>query len=765
MAVDDSSVTSDPPSTSRNRLSLILQLASTTATKKIKKRSAGCRGYNSTVSSLASPFDRYNFASATTSTTSIADTLLSTPHEALLPSQEIRSGLPSPTVDPIPPTTNDLSAEEKMQLLKKVRKLSRVLGEYPVPTSLDDDLNRKPTMASTTEQSSPPPLSPTSPTSSGKSGKPKRRDLKRSITVGYHAGGPHNHKQTLPRSRSFAALHPSLNHPDIDLPRPSSPITFAKSGDSDASSVKIPSLVQSPSELAADDSIPSRRSSVSSLSSDPQCTSQRMQRTRAAKLTHQLGDSVPPDVLLRATSPPPQLPPSPAAADSSTSPDQQAVALSRESTSLRRSPRDAKRRLSLDLHSLTGMISAPSTPSVTANDKLSPDSIRRTRSMLTRSPRKGATEDGRKEIDDISRHASFEAGPISEKQRVLNVKRARKMTQLFGDIPPTALFQITNVNQDGSTMESSEDNDLRFRRASLATILSISAASTLSFSSNLSHQVYSGSSEAVAVVTTAAVPPVEAMDTPAASDVQEEKQGSSSEVVEKEVSNSTPNVLDDSTSSSQTATPVLSEPFSIQNTEEPMAKPKPKPSLRSLRPSTAPPSSSSIRDLSVPSTPPPFASAIASRTNLLESQDVIRVHNSSKTDISTSSSSQQMKGSTPEFHVRQRRAAKLSKFFGVGMNDLANLLPPLDLPGPSFTDAATATTSTSPIEPSNNGGISIKGSGGHRRAPSTSIVQSNGTTTVEVSAVVPKGPLRFLGGAKEFDMDDAIEQLRKMKST
>lgn len=57
--------------------------------------------------------------------------------------------------------------------------------------------------------------------------------------------------------------------------------------------------------------------------------------------------------------------------------------------------------------------------------------------------------------------------PMSERQRALNVKRARKMTQVFGTEPPSSLFQITNLDDVSITPVEESMQD------SLANILSL----------------------------------------------------------------------------------------------------------------------------------------------------------------------------------------------------------------------------------------------------------------------------------------------------
>lgn len=100
---------------------------------------------------------------------------------------------------------------------------------------------------------------------------------------------------------------------------------------------------------------------------------------------------------------------------------------------------------------------------------------------------------------------------------------------------------------------------------------------------------------------------------------------------------------------------------------------------------------------------------------------------------------------SPEFHTRRRRAAKLSKFFGVEVNSLVDILPS-DVPSASTSRKASY---ADPL-PSPSLGVGIA------RASSVTVAEA-------------KKGRRFLGvtednDVKELDMTEVIDQLRRMRS-
>ena len=191
--------TSSP--TIRSRLSLFLQLAPPGISKSKPtyprrsltpgKRSPREKGESAPSSAVASASDRPVLDAAAASTVSIVDSLASAPHDSLLFKTQSTEVLLPPLTPlalpvPVPPTTNDLDYEEKMRLLKKVRKLSRVLGEYPLPVGLDD-VAAMPSPAVDMFAGSVP----SSPRSAPKTPQTQRRSFRHSWTVGFSAGDAH----------------------------------------------------------------------------------------------------------------------------------------------------------------------------------------------------------------------------------------------------------------------------------------------------------------------------------------------------------------------------------------------------------------------------------------------------------------------------------------------------------------------------------------------------------------------------------------------
>ncbi|KAJ6519520.1 hypothetical protein C8R45DRAFT_951794 [Mycena sanguinolenta] len=78
-----------------------------------------------------------------------------------------------------------------------------------------------------------------------------------------------------------------------------------------------------------------------------------------------------------------------------------------------------------------------------------PESLKRTRSLWTSSQRRReGLDDPAGEFQDRYLRNFGTGTTMSERQRALNVKRARKMTQLFGQEPPPELIQIHDVREE-----------------------------------------------------------------------------------------------------------------------------------------------------------------------------------------------------------------------------------------------------------------------------------------------------------------------------
>lgn len=378
------------------------------------------------------------------------------------------------------PLTDGLDPTEKMKLLRKTRKLSRILGEVPIAVSINEPGSQPNTPAdvhigltglrqeSPLSSSTSPPM--TASSSSAKSpllSVARLTSLRRSATMG------HNHIMTIQwqgevqRTRSLASLRTSLTIPPAAITTRSSPISPVEfSWPEKPPSVPPPDARVSPTrddthESAASSSVTSlhRRDSVLSVSStttarrrdsnassilSPERTPEQVQRARAAKLTRQLGENLPPDVLLRASSPVPRLfAPTPSLVSFADSPMGQQDRHSgvRRSTSTKRvaprgHPNPAKRPRSLDVRTSSGLVTDKDVDakqrvllrkSRSTSDKMRP----MTASAVDMSPARkphvvGPEADSDLDDDDLSRPLTSTV----EKQRALNVWRARKMAQV-----------------------------------------------------------------------------------------------------------------------------------------------------------------------------------------------------------------------------------------------------------------------------------------------------------------------------------------------
>ncbi|KAJ2995600.1 hypothetical protein NUW54_g7354 [Trametes sanguinea] len=149
-----------------------------------------------------------------------------------------RASFLSPRVPPLPaslhlkqeqpvipiPLTDGLDPSEKMKLLRKAKKLSRILGEVPIPVPIDSPaeardlrflgVQEEPSLTSASTASSSSLKSPPVFQTTG--------SLKRSATLGHQRQSLQNGIQ---RARSLASLRPSLTIPPAAITIHSSPIS------------------------------------------------------------------------------------------------------------------------------------------------------------------------------------------------------------------------------------------------------------------------------------------------------------------------------------------------------------------------------------------------------------------------------------------------------------------------------------------------------------------------------------------------------------
>ncbi|OCH96501.1 hypothetical protein OBBRIDRAFT_7240 [Obba rivulosa] len=668
---------------------------------------------------------------------------------------------------PVPPTTNELSPIDKMKLMRKVRKLSRVLGELPIPSTAEEaatdlylsDATDTPQSASTISV-----FSPTSPTSVYTSTK----SLRRSATFG-HGSSLNVPVSDVQRARSLVSLRPALTINLSQLPPPSqspklspiytptSPIVFASSHDLDKS---LSGLSRPPSVVYPDvearimshepptmfpvphmglcvpsSSHRSRHDSTASSVLVPEPNPEQVQRARAAKLTRQLGNGVPPDVLLRAVSPAVRADKRPStAAGVANGRLLDNDRLPQRSSSLRRGPiqplRQARRRLSLDLRALAGMSSSTVPPIDVDDHSAALETAKMGKPFLKKSKSAWLAKSMlRQEYSNEELHSTFEACdgdldqekvPMNEKQRVAAVKRARKVAQMFGDKPPVALIQITNLpSNDGTSTGLLAVPDSR--RNSRTTITSISSVD--STNRHLRDSFVSAISEPAS--------PVVSPDT----------------------------AFSEATRSSELDAPSPNAP------------------------------AESVRSLSMASTTSRGAQSVNSRTHLLPHQQAfIAPQPRTPPPFSTmfvfppDAPQPTPEHSSPrEFRARRRQATKLSQFFGVGLQDLADVLPAGIATTPPTPLARSRATSPqrarAPSPPSRERSVGKNHvTDQHQRMRSQGRGQDSAanmhalSTTVEVAAEV-RGPFRFLdslartghSNVREMDMREVIQQLRKIK--
>ncbi|KAI0651758.1 hypothetical protein C8Q79DRAFT_56320 [Trametes meyenii] len=624
------------------------------------------------------------------------------------------------------PLTDGLDPSEKMKLLRKTRKLSRILGEVPIPVSVDNPAHASEyrflgvfeepslTSASTSASSSPLRTPEDEPTGS----------LKRSATVSHNR---QSQQGDIHRARSLASLRPSLSIPPAAVtvhPTPISPIVFSwpeqNSIPPSPVSVITPSEEYAPSSapLRRGSSISSRRDSSASSIFPAQRTPEQVLRARAAKLARQLGDNIPPEVLLRASSPQPR---SPLASPS-------AVSFAEASMTFREPPKRAasarpttgkndrrrvpKRRLSLDLRAFVRVAEPPvPSPSLSDTDKygtvLPQDrhgwaAMRKGSEPLPARPHDAGAQGLSADVApphverDLEADSDWEDGdPQSlalQRQRALNVRRARKMLQVFGNEPPPSLFQITNIPGGATDEGISIALSIAHRRVdSHATTVSVPASSQAAHENRHeprdSVTATSDSGENLSPLIfdepTSAPPSQPQSPQTAFADLFAEGKElppipavSPSQETGINVRPASPLSVPTLTSSSRYSLSAASaSTVSVPTTHAP--------SVNSQSP-LASPVVSSFQTSPPPQTtmflwgPTPVPTSPLEAPPSVLPEPACDVH-----------------PSDPRFRVRRLRAAKLSRFFGVGLNDIAGMLRPGA--SPSTGAGATDPLSSPPL--------------------------------------------------------------------
>ena len=668
----------------------------------------------------------------TPSIVSAVDSQLSSPYTPLLPSPS------SPSHHdrvPVPPTTNDLSEAEKMKLMRKVRKLSRVLGEVPVPAVVEEELSHPEVRDGEFARDLHMVSSPLSSEGMSKMRSASaKKAFRRSLTFGQNSTLLDVHD--VRHARSLSALRPSLSIPRSPTPSdivgaPSSPITFARP-ESVASNRDVSECglsTSAPEARNADFHALRRRDSTASSVLLADQNVERMQRTRAAKLSRHFGTSIPPEVLFRASSPTPP----PASAPAVEPPHiLSSDRLPTRSASLRHKPAASRRPASLDILLPTpGLFTQPNSPGPLHVPTNGPSSLKRSKSLWTKRPK---TTDGNENMTIQDQDLESGGSGLTEKQRMLNVKRAKKMAQvcvlprhqmillgidlcfshsindlqLFGDNPPTALFQITNIPGGAEVGGARNGPDgHRYERDSLATIISIS---TTSLSPPLS-AVKLRDSFMSAVTTSSDVSGLLLAE-------------ESFEDGERTTVSQGQDII---VQTSVGSVPIMSPiPLAGRKATHSTSVPNSSGLERLVTNQVYLPSSPFSQPPAVPQTPPPFSNFIPA----LESRPATAPPASPVPS---------------EFQARRRRAAKLSKFFGVEVNELADALP-------------TEVVPTRKASVASEGGVTFDDMTltYHQPAPASLVVaEAKRRRVLGMDSV---------DDVEERDMSEVIDRLRRMRS-
>ncbi|KAH9944469.1 uncharacterized protein BXZ73DRAFT_96959 [Epithele typhae] len=474
------------------------------------------------------------------------------------------------------PVSDGLDPSERTKLLRKSRKLSRILGEVPVAVAVQDATDLHAQFAS-------PPSSPSSSAFRLPIG--HKGSLSRSATVAHNRLAQ---QKQIARARSLASLRPSLNlafsRDERALPPlPPSPITPSAEGGGE------------PVRAAAPSASPSRPRAPGATPCSP--TPHAVQRARAAKLTRQLGENVPPHVLFRASSP-----------------------------TLRHT-----------------RMARPHTAGA-------PETLRR---------RPGLLVDSDVEMDDVD-IVDFDDDALlspAERQRALNVRRARKMAQMFGNDVPPALFQITNF----STAASAPDR----RRLRTAVHTETALAHDDWHPRNISPLIFAN-------------PDRELSSGEGTPDAMSDAEDAATDVGLPYLNSPTPRRWTCS------CLP-RSQSLSVGSSLSSHSRTRSLPPTRSLR---SPPSAPARRN-------PRSLRRTTFATNLpLPSRGSISAPTSPPAPSSPGYAASTSEASSPvDFRTRRLRAAKLSRFFGVGLSDITGaLVPPgssASAPGSPGPDSAS----------------------------------------------------------------------------
>ncbi|TFY81537.1 hypothetical protein EWM64_g2471 [Hericium alpestre] len=454
-------MTPSPTNTkNRNRFSLILQLASPSK----PSESDSVKGRSACSPTVSNGSD----AGPSSSTVSLLPSRVAgmTP-SSLLPRSSAQSSSsprnrpkPSPNGSqvnlasealPPPETTNELDADEKLKLLKKARKLSRILGDMPSGFAAESPGYEEPREFGRSSFS-----------------KASARRLK---TMSWGSGQPQGPKSSSSHINLLKALVSPRPSVPIPLPTPSlSPVTDTSHAAEEGKASLEQSLASHGDSLDLD--------SIAYLS--PETSARASRRTSVAKLTRHLGEVIPPELVVPANM---------EEVESSEATHTSSAPLIPPTTPVRHVLfRDKWRRKSLELSSTEPLLPPTVVSSLKGFDipEIKP-SLRRSKSAWTKKralkpepqTQQAVAMDRVAVIKDLKEGGAFgRRGALADKQRAVNVRRARKLAKMFGSDPPPDLYQVSTARTESPPPLPPDG----LNRDSLVTILSVSRSEFLAVS-------------------------------------------------------------------------------------------------------------------------------------------------------------------------------------------------------------------------------------------------------------------------------------------
>ncbi|KAH9835648.1 uncharacterized protein C8Q71DRAFT_908084 [Rhodofomes roseus] len=725
---------------------------------------------------------------------------------------------------------------QNMRLARKVKKLNRDADDKSKSKQRPrvGDMLEDPYSLMTMSPGLLIPPSPSPSTTSFLDSEPRPRSLKRSATVGNQPSG-HATGQSVgvQRARSIAALPSSLAPPDPHIAEPGerslSPVIFAPREETSqppsetSSALYSESLVPSkaPSLIEEEEEPPSPVSEVPTtavsqrfrnISSDgtgeksharlASSTSSLSKATRASK------DRAPADVsphqqepsgsssssqqappLIRRRSPSPRAIPV-FDGDLLTNPSQRSLSLRRAQTSR------SSRRLSLDLRNLSP-----------EPFKGGPSRLKKSRSALATSSKRTLRPDAADELVDsyLSQSADEVEEPVDEKQHALNVRRAKKMMQLFGDKPPKELFQVRShrIKDDMIDTISILTTVSENRRDSRATFTSVT--SSISIRRRLRDSVQSSNSEPPSPLVFSPSEGLNGSRQGTPEDVKENVPAEPVEAKDNAQAEPEPQVEAEPHAATDAAPPATEQaPTGAAGTSISPSRPSvhSRPGTPvSRRSSSARPRSTSAGSysrsrshsrshslhsqapfISEPLPPLPVSSITANPSapfsDLVPSPPSLPPLPTSEARVDAEQLERERQDAVsppPEnFRARRIRAAKLSRFFGVAPRDLTDVLANGPPASPTFSigphsmahtvhEGRPKTPRQDVLSSFGSKEMSSTPSLPLQHQPERSMSQERQDITVEVAADLPR-PFR-LGREKrpELDMEAVLDQLRRMR--